>query len=82
MTLFRFIIVSTEQLNTTVKHKCCIASRVSGNVLVWEYGSINLLSKDDIEDNIMRVDSKEIAAELLEMTFYKGSQLSEYQLPI
>lgn len=43
---------------------------------------MNLLSKDDIEDNIMRVDSKEIAAELLEMTFYKGSQLSEYQLPI
>lgn len=43
---------------------------------------MNLLSKDDIEDNIMRVDSKEIAAELLEMTFHKESQLSEYQLPI
>lgn len=36
--------------------------------IVW-YGSMNLLSKEDIEDNLMRVCSKEIAAELLEMTF-------------
>lgn len=59
----------------------CEHYAVIDNEIVW-YGSMNLLSKDDIEDNIMRVDSKEIAAELLEMTFYKGSQLSEYQLPI
>ena len=36
--------------------------------IVW-YGSMNLLSKEDMEDNIMRVVSRDIAAELLEMTF-------------
>ena len=30
---------------------------------------MNLLSKADVEDNLMRVVSKDIAAELLEMTF-------------
>jgi hypothetical protein len=48
---------------------------------VW-YGSMNLLSKDDIEDNIMRVSSKAIAEELLEMTFRKDNDLNEYQLPL
>ena len=46
------------------------------------YGSMNLLSKDDIEDNIMRVLSKAIAEELLEMTFRKDNDLNEYQLPL
>ena len=41
--------------------------------IVW-YGSVNLLSKEDAEDNLMRVCSKEIASELLEMTFGKDSQ--------
>ena len=36
--------------------------------IVW-YGSMNLLSKEDADDNLMRVCSKDIAAELLEMTF-------------
>ena len=36
--------------------------------IVW-YGSVNFLAKEDIDDNLMRVCSKEIAAELLEMTF-------------
>lgn len=49
--------------------------------IVW-YGSMNLLSKEDIEDNIMRVVSRDIAAELLEMTFRKGNGLKEYQLPL
>ena len=35
---------------------------------------MNLLSKEDAEDNLMRVCSKDIAAELLEMTF--GSEVS------
>ena len=39
--------------------------------IVW-YGSVNLLSKEDAEDNLMRVCSKEIADQLLEMTFGKG----------
>jgi len=43
---------------------------------------MNLLSKDDVDDNIMRVSSKAIAAELLEMTFKKDNDLNEYQLPL
>ena len=38
--------------------------------VVW-YGSMNFLGKEDSEDNLMRVCSKEIAAELLEITFGK-----------
>ena len=41
--------------------------------IVW-YGSVNLLSKEDAEDNLMRVCSKEIASELLEMTFGKDGK--------
>ena len=41
---------------------------VIDNEIVW-YGSVNLLSKEDAEDNIMRVQSREIAAELLEIGF-------------
>lgn len=44
----------------------CIADRE----VVW-YGSMNSFGKEDGEDNLMRVCSKEIAAELLEMTFGK-----------
>ena len=36
--------------------------------IVW-YGSMNLLSRDDVEDNIMRLESREVAEEILEMTF-------------
>lgn len=36
--------------------------------LVW-YGSMNLLGKEKIEDSMMRVKSKEIAAELMALTF-------------
>ena len=43
---------------------------------------MNLLSKDDVEDNIMRVESKEIAAELLQMTFKKENNIQMYKLPI
>lgn len=42
---------------------------------VW-YGSLNFLGKEDIEDNLMRVNSSEIAAELLERSF---GDTSEYQ---
>ena len=35
--------------------------------IVW-YGSMNLLSRDDVEDNIMRLESQEVAEELLGMT--------------
>ena len=35
---------------------------------VW-YGNINLLAKNKVDDSIMRVSSKEIASELMELTF-------------
>jgi superfamily II DNA or RNA helicase len=59
----------------------CRRYAVIDEEIVW-YGSMNLLSKDDIEDNIMRVVSKSIAAELLEMTFRKGNELKKYKLPL
>ena len=55
----------------------CKRYAVIDKEIVW-YGSISLLSKEDVEDNIMRVVSKEIAAELLEMTFGKEMILQEY----
>lgn len=45
--------------------------------IVW-YGSMNFLSKEDAEDNLMRVCSKEIAAELLEMTFDSEMKMQEW----
>ena len=36
--------------------------------IVW-YGSLNFLGKPDADDNLMRVMDKEIAEELLMMTF-------------
>lgn len=59
----------------------CEHYAVIDHELVW-YGSMNLLSKDDAEDNIMRVVSRQIAAELLEMTFRKENQLQQYSLPL
>lgn len=48
--------------------EACEHFAVIDREVVW-YGSVNLLSKEDADDNLMRVCSKEIAAELLEMTF-------------
>lgn len=45
--------------------------------IVW-YGSMNLLSKEEADDNLMRVCSKEIAAELLEMTFGGNIDMQEW----
>lgn len=45
------------------EHYCIVDREV-----VW-YGSMNFLGKEDVEDNLMRVCDKKIAAELLEMTF-------------
>lgn len=47
------------------QHYCIVDREV-----VW-YGSMNFLGKEDSEDNLMRVCSNEIAAELLELTFGK-----------
>ena len=52
----------------------CERFAVVDREIVW-YGSMNLLSKADVEDNLMRVESKDIAAELLEMTFSGAKDL-------
>ena len=36
--------------------------------IVW-YGSMNLLSRAKVDDNLMRVKSRDAAQELLEITF-------------
>ncbi len=45
--------------------------------IVW-YGSMNLLSKEEADDNLMRVCSQEIAAELLEITFGGNIDMQEW----
>jgi superfamily II DNA or RNA helicase len=68
-------------INIQLVEDNCEHYAVIDNKIVW-YGSMNLLSKDDVEDNIMRVVSERIAAELLELTFKKGNQLQQYALPL
>ena len=46
----------------------CDRFAVIDQEVVW-YGNINLLAKDKIDDSIMRVMSKDIACELMEITF-------------
>lgn len=48
----------------------CQHYAVIDNKIVW-YGSMNLLSKEEVDDNIMRIESEEVAAEILEITFGK-----------
>ena len=53
------------------QHYCIVDQEI-----VW-YGSMNFLGKEDNEDNLMRVCSKNIAAELLEMTFGEAKHYGE-----
>lgn len=50
------------------KEDFCEHYAIIDNEIVW-YGSMNLLGKENAEDNLMRVMSKDIAAELMEITF-------------
>ena len=63
--------------NIELVEQCYERYAVIDNNIVW-YGSVNLLSKEDIEDNIMRVESKEIAAELLETTFGQNIEMEKW----
>lgn len=45
--------------------------------IVW-YGNMNFLSKEDMEDNLMRVVSRDIAAEIMEMTFGGEKELMDW----
>ena len=53
-------------IEVILQEESCQRFAVIDNVIVW-YGSMNLLGKEDIEDNIMRIDSEDIAAEVLEL---------------
>ena len=55
----------------------CEHYAVIDSEIVW-YGSMNLLSNEDAEDNLMRVCSKDIAAELLEMAFGSKVDIQEW----
>ena len=67
--------------NIELTENACERYAVIDSNIVW-YGSINLLSKEDADDNIMRVVSNSIAAELLELTFCKSNNLIHYALPL
>lgn len=58
----------------------CDRFAVIDQEVVW-YGNINLMAKDKVDDSIMRVMSKEIAGELMEITFGdndgKGAEYNE-----
>lgn len=55
-------------IEVVLKEENCLHFAAIDNSIVW-YGSLNLLGKEDAEDNIMRIDSDEIAAELFELSF-------------
>ena len=55
----------------------CEHFAVIDNEIVW-YGSVNLLSKEDADDNLMRIESKKIAAELLELTFGNNIKMERW----
>lgn len=58
----------------------CDRFAVIDQEVVW-YGNINLLAKDKVDDSIMRVRSKGIAGELMEITFGNndGKVLEDYE---
>ena len=56
-------------VENTCEHYAIIDDEV-----VW-YGSMDLLAKEDAEDNLMRICSKKISAELLELTFCREKEL-------
>lgn len=55
-------------IEVVLKDDNCLHFAVIDNSIVW-YGSLNFLGKEDVEDNIMRIDSDEIAEELFELSF-------------
>lgn len=51
-----------------IAEETCERFAIMDREIVW-YGSMNFLGKASIEDSIMRVPSKKIAKELMELTF-------------
>ena len=58
------------------QERCERYAVIDGNI-VW-YGSVNLLFKDDVDDNIIRLENNNVASELLEISFCKESQNNEF----
>ena len=71
-----------EQLRKTgfeiqLMEEGCEHFAVVDQKIVW-YGNMNFLSKEDMEDNLMRVVSGNIAAEIMEMTFGGEKELMDW----
>lgn len=71
-----------EQLRNTgfeiqLMEEGCEHFAVVDQKIVW-YGNMNFLSKEDMEDNLMRVVSGDIAAEIMEMTFGGEKELMDW----
>ena len=71
-----------EQLRGTgfeiqLMEEACEHFAVVDQKIVW-YGNMNFLSKEDMEDNLMRVVSGDIAAEIMEMTFGGEKELMDW----
>ena len=62
-----------------LQDESCERFAVIDQEIVW-YGGVNLLAKSDAEQSIMRVPSKKIAAELMELTFgsFANEEKDEY----
>lgn len=71
-----------EQLRNTgfdiqLMEEACGHFAVVDQKIVW-YGNMDFLSKEDMEDNLMRVVSGNIAAEIMEMTFGGEKELMDW----
>ena len=71
-----------EQLRGTgfeiqLMEESCEHFAVVDQKIVW-YGNMNFLSKEDMEDNLMRVVNEDIAAEVMEMTFGGEKELADW----
>ena len=43
---------------------------------------MNLLSKEDVEDSIIRIADRDVAAELLQGSFRKDADTEQFTLPL
>ena len=60
--------VFIKTVEETCEHFAIIDQKI-----VW-YGSMNLMAKSNIDDSMMRVQSKKIALELMSLTFGKKAK--------
>ena len=71
--------VLAYNLETVMAEKLeIVISMGDQNTRPRDYYDIYILIKEDAEDNLMRVCSKDIAAELLKMTFSAEADMQEW----